>query len=327
MKYKHSSQLAFGLGIVTTMSVTLATPAAAQPIPTSWQWRAMRTIGFIAQANNRYVSTDPERDGTLRGFTSKPTNLEHYLTLGDCERFGCALMAESTGRFVTIGTGYDGAHYGTLQAKSYLMGFKDLFFTEGNCSVACALKSRGTGRYVTVHTEYPGDDYGTLRATADTIGASEKFNLVSEFCPVYGCGIQAVSNDKYVTADIESVENNGLLRAAVDRLALWERFILLGDCRSGQGCAIKSLANGKYVTADIERKVDYGLLRAMAGTTGSWERMVLHGECMAPAGCGIMSLANNRHVTADSRRQDAYQGMLRAATPATKPWDRFRLVP
>jgi hypothetical protein len=324
---KRRFGLGLGLAILAAGAVNLVTPAPGFAIPSTWKWRPMRTVGLLAQANNRYVSIDARPAHTLRSGATKPGGDEQYLLIGDCERSGCLLMARSTGKYVTIGDPGDG-QYGVLRATSYLARFTDLFLAEGDCTSGCGLKSTATGKYVTVRTSPKGVGNAILKATATAVGPRERFNLVSEFCPVHGCAIQSLANNRYVTADIGRVKNSGILKATATSVHHWERFLILGDCRSPGGCAVKSMANGRYVAADLERSdTEYGTLRARSTEPRSWERIALRGDCADDHGCAIEFLANHLHVTPDLARPTETYGRLRAVTKTIKSWERFRLVP
>lgn len=326
MRGKHRFSLGLGFAILATGAVNLVTPTAGLAISSTWKWRPIvRTVALLAQADNRYVSIDSQRHDTLRSGATKPEGDEQYVLIGDCESFGCLLMARSTGKYVTIDGDPDSGRYGVLRATSYLARFTDLFLTDGDCAQGCGIKSRATGRYVTVRPATKGAGSSTLEVAANDVGPRERFNLVSEFCPVYGCAIQSLANNEYVTADLG---HSGILKATAATVDRWERFLVLGDCRSFEGCVVKSLANGKYVTAELERAdTKYGALRAGSTEPRSWERITLYDDCASDRGCAIRFLANHRYVTPDITPEADTYGLLRVVTRSVNSWEKFRLVP
>lgn len=141
-----------------------------------------------------------------------------------------------------------------------------------------AVKNLANQRFVATEVNYSGAWQAQLRAarTSAPIGGWERYKIFGDCKSTAGCGIIALVNNRYVSAELNYTGSGyGMLRARAGSSTSpsWERFRIEGDCATN--CAIKSTWSGQYVAAELNYTgTGYGMLRAARATApiGGWER-------------------------------------------------------
>jgi hypothetical protein len=138
---------------------------------------------------------------------------------------------------------------------------------------------------------------------------------------------RSMAEGKWVTTEVDDAGgDNGMLRARAATPGPWEvyRVVCLG---SGE-FAIRSVENNRYVSAELGYTGSrYAMLRARATSIGPYERFRLQSslDYTNYSDGYLWSVANGRYVSAEIGYAGNLDGMLRARSAPSGPWERYQI--